>query len=58
MVVGFFGCDEKELVTSYAEEIVNIDLTEAREAKLSEFFQLVHYILLYYSDEKPIVNAF
>jgi len=58
MVLVFFGCDEKELGTSYTEQIVKIDLSEAREAKLSEFFQSVHYTLLDYSGEQPIGNAF
>ncbi len=34
---------------------VEIDLSTSREAKLSEFFQRIDYVLLDYSDDKPIV---
>ncbi|WP_191321879.1 6-bladed beta-propeller [Algoriphagus aquimarinus] len=57
-MVGFLGCAEKELETGLSEEVVKIDLSEAREAKLSEFFQSVSYTLLDYTDELPIVNGY
>ncbi|WP_339758940.1 6-bladed beta-propeller [Algoriphagus aquimarinus] len=58
ILVGFFGCGEKKPGTGLSEEIVEIDLSEAREAKLSEFFQTVSYSLLDYTDELPIVNGY
>ncbi|MEB2779568.1 6-bladed beta-propeller [Algoriphagus sp. C2-6-M1] len=58
LTIGFFGCAEKEPETDLKEEIVAIDLSEAREAKLSEYFQSVNYTLLDYTDEMPIVNGF
>lgn len=57
LTLGLLGCGEKEPDRSF-EQLVQVDLSEAREAKLSEFFQSVNYTLLDYSDENPIVNAF
>jgi len=57
LAIIFAGCSEKESDTSLVQ-LVQIDLSEAREAKLSEFFESINYTLLDYSDEKPIVNAY
>lgn len=57
LVSGLLGCGEKK-ADKKLEQLVQIDLSEAREAKLSEFFESINYTLLDYSDEQPIVNAF
>lgn len=58
ILVGFLGCNEKKSDTNLNEQVIEIDLSDAREAKLSEFFESVSYTLLDYSDEQPIVNPF
>lgn len=58
ILVGFLGCNDKESDTNLNEQVIEIDLSEAREAKLSEFFQSLNYTLLDYTDETPIVNPF
>lgn len=54
----FYSCTESASDESLQEQIIKIDLSQARKAKLSEFFESVSYTLLDYTDEKPIVNAY
>lgn len=57
ILTAFIGCSKESDQTLY-EEVIEIDLSTSRDAKLSEFFQSVTYTLLDYTDETPIVNPF
>lgn len=52
------ACTQNMSNTGVGEELIQIDLLDARQAKLSEFFESINYTLLDYTDEKPIVNAY
>jgi hypothetical protein len=47
------GCENSDQNTK--NNSIQINLSKSRNAKLSEFFERIDYLLLDYSDEKPIV---
>ncbi len=47
------GCKNSDQTSE--NNSIQIDLSKSRSAKLSEFFERIDYVLLDYSDEKPVV---